>query len=106
MPTRRVRNAFVVFAVFAGISWAGAVLAQDAGRITRVVLYPGSAAIERSARVVAGSNKVEMTGLPANFDLRSLRVEAGPGIVVGEVAGGGGSRAQSPRERGNRGQAG
>src|SRR5262245_20187037 len=27
-----------------------------------------------------------MTGLPANFDLRTLRVEADAGIVVGEVA--------------------
>src|SRR3989442_10494674 len=105
MPTRRVRNAFVVFAVFAGISWAGAVPAQEAGRITRVLLYPGSAAIERSARVVAGSNKVEMTGLPASFDLRTLRVEADPGIVVGEVAGHGGRPTRAPggpeREAGN-----
>jgi uncharacterized protein (TIGR02231 family) len=86
MPTRRVRNAFVLFVAIAGFAWVGAVPAQDAGRITRVVLYPGSAAIERSARVVAGGNKVEMTGLPANFDLRTLRVEADPGILVGEVA--------------------
>src|SRR5688572_12828573 len=86
MPARRVRNAFVVSAVIAGISWAGAVPAQDAGPITRVVLYPGSAAVERSARVVAGSNKVEMSGLASNFDLRTLRVEADPGITVGEVA--------------------
>ena len=86
MPTRRVRSTFVVFAVVAGFAWAGAVPAQDIGRITRVVLYPGSAAIERSARVAAGSNKVEMTGLPANFDLRTLRIEADPGIVIGEVA--------------------
>jgi uncharacterized protein (TIGR02231 family) len=86
VPTRRVRNAFVFLAVIAGFAWAGAAPAQDAGRITRVLLYPGSAAIERSARVVAGGNRVELTGLPANFDLRTLRVEADPGIVVGEVA--------------------
>src|SRR4051812_3332215 len=86
MPTRRVRNAFAVLAVIAGFAWTGAVPAQDIGRITRVVLYPGSAAIERSVRVAAGSNKVEMTGLPASFDLRTLRVEADPGITVGEVA--------------------
>jgi uncharacterized protein (TIGR02231 family) len=86
MPTRRVRNAFVVFVALAGFAWVGAAPAQDAGRITRVLLYPGSATVERSARVVAGSNKVEMAELPANFDLRTLRVEADPGIVVGEVA--------------------
>ena len=37
--------------------FAGPALSQEAGRITRVVLYPGSAAIERSARVAAGSNR-------------------------------------------------
>jgi uncharacterized protein (TIGR02231 family) len=79
----RIR-ATVALALVAG--FAGSALSQEAGRITRVVLYPGSAAIERSARVPAGSNKVEMTGLPANFDLRTLRVEADAGIVVGEVA--------------------
>jgi uncharacterized protein (TIGR02231 family) len=85
MPSR-VRSAFVCFAVVAGFAWAGAAPAQEAGRISRVLLYPGSAAIERSARVAAGSSKAEMTGLPANFDLRTLRVEADPGILVGEVA--------------------
>src|SRR5262245_45204206 len=79
----RIR-AIVALTLIAG--FAGPALSQEAGRITRVVLYPGSAAIERSARVAAGSNKVEMTGLPANFDLRTLRVEADSGIVVGEVA--------------------
>ena len=58
----------------------------DAGRITRVVLYPRSATVERSAQVPAGSSKVDMSGLPANFDLRTLRVEADPGIRIGEVA--------------------
>jgi len=77
-------RAIVAVALIAGL--AGPALSQEAGRITRVVLYPGSAAIERSARVAAGASKVEMTGLPANFDLRTLRVEADAGIVVGEVA--------------------
>ncbi len=54
-------------------------------RITGVVLYPGSATIERAAHVTPGSGKVEMTGLPAGFDLRTLRVEADPGIRIGEV---------------------
>jgi uncharacterized protein (TIGR02231 family) len=82
MPGRL--RAIVAVALIAG--FAGPALSQEAGRITRVVLYPGSAAIERSARVAAGASKVEMTGLPANFDLRTLRVEADAGIVVGEVA--------------------
>src|SRR5262245_53352266 len=60
--------------------------AQDAGRITRVMLYPGSATVERSAPVVLGQTRLELTGLPANFDPRTLRVEADSGIRVGEIA--------------------
>jgi uncharacterized protein (TIGR02231 family) len=55
-------------------------------RVTGVVLYPGSATVERSGRVGAGSGRLEMTGLPAGFDVRTLRVEADPGIRIGEVA--------------------
>jgi uncharacterized protein (TIGR02231 family) len=55
-------------------------------RITGVVLYPGSATVERSGRVGAGSGRLEMAGLPAGFDVRTLRIEADRGIRIGEVA--------------------
>jgi len=85
MPRRiRIRTGIITFAVFA--AFAGPAAAEQSGRISRVTLYPGSAAIERAASVAAGSGTLEMAGLPANFDLRTLRVEAGPGIRVGEVA--------------------
>src|SRR6185436_14604247 len=80
----RIRTGIIAFAVVAAFSVPAA--AQQSGRISRVTLYPGSAAIERAATVAAGSGTLEMTGLPANFDLRTLRVEAGPGIRVGEVS--------------------
>jgi uncharacterized protein (TIGR02231 family) len=80
----RIRTRIVAFAVFA--AFAGPAAADQSGRISRVTLYPGSAAIERAASVAPGSGTLEMTGLPANFDLRTLRVEAGPGIRVGEVS--------------------
>ena len=60
--------------------------AQDNGRITKVMLYPGSATVERAASVTAGQARVELTGLPANFDARTLRVEADAGIRIGEIA--------------------
>src|SRR3954452_7818244 len=82
--TRRIRTAIIAFAVFA--AFAGPLAAEESGRISRVTLYPGSAAIERTGSVAAGSGTLEMSGLPANFDLRTLRVEAGPGIRVGEVS--------------------
>jgi uncharacterized protein (TIGR02231 family) len=79
MSTRAA--AFIAAAVFS----VGA-LAQDIGRVSRVTLYPGSATVERAVRVGAGSGRVEMTGLPASFDPRTLRVEGDAGIRIGEVA--------------------
>ncbi len=66
--------------------FATSALAQEGSRITKVVLYPGSATIERSAQVAPGQARVELIGLPANFDPRTLRVEADAGIRIGEVA--------------------
>ena len=73
---------------------------QDGGRITKVMLYPGSATVERAAPVTAGQARVELVGLPANFDARTLRVEADPGIRIGEIAVRDVARqnAMSPRE--------
>ncbi|HXA47443.1 MAG TPA: DUF4139 domain-containing protein [Burkholderiaceae bacterium] len=53
--------------------------------ITSVVLYPGSATIERSTQVTAATRQVEVKDLPANFDIQTLRVQADPGIQVGQV---------------------
>src|SRR6266702_4178416 len=64
----------------------GAAIAQDASRITAVTLYPGSATVERSARVVPGTTRLEISGLPANFDPQTVRVEADPGVRIGEVS--------------------
>jgi len=64
----------------------GAAMAQDASRITSVILYPGSATVERSARVVPGMTRLEISGLPANFDPQTVRVEAGTGVSIGEVS--------------------
>jgi len=64
----------------------GTATAQDTSRITAVTLYPGSATIERSARVTPGMTRLEISGLPANFDPQTVRVEAGPGVYLGEVS--------------------
>jgi len=72
--------AVAVIGAFASIDGA---LAQQ---VTSVTLYPGSATVERSAKITAGAGRLEMAGLPANFDLRTLRVEADPGIAIGEIA--------------------
>src|SRR6266699_791639 len=64
----------------------GAAIAQDASRISSVTLYPGSATVERSARVAPGMTRLDISGLPANFDPQTVRVEAGPGVYIGEVS--------------------
>src|SRR5437867_5272634 len=73
-------------ALLAMSSNCGAALAQETSRITSVTLYPGSATVERSARVAPGMTRLEISGLPANFDPQTVRVEAGPGIYIGEVS--------------------
>ena len=64
----------------------GAAMAQDAPRITSVILYPGSATVERTAKVTPGITRLEISGLPANFDPQTVRVEAGAGVYIGEVS--------------------
>jgi uncharacterized protein (TIGR02231 family) len=64
----------------------GAAMAQDASRITSVTLYPGSATVERTARVTPGMTRLEISGLPANFDPQTVRVESDAGVRIGEVS--------------------
>src|SRR5437879_5107673 len=64
----------------------GAAIAQDASRITSVTLDPGSATVERTVRVVPGMTRLEISGLPANFDPQTVRVESTPGVRLGEVS--------------------
>lgn len=70
-----------VAAASAGFSSQAAVVAP----IVEVVLYPGSALIERVASIRAGEGKLDIPGIPANFDVQTLRVEAETGIDVGEI---------------------
>src|SRR6266704_6598055 len=74
-------------------------MAQDASRITSVTLYPGSATVERTARVTPGMTRLEISGLPANFDPQTLHVDADPGVRVGEVSGQDTARAATPNAR-------
>jgi uncharacterized protein (TIGR02231 family) len=72
---------------------------QDASKITAVTLFPGSATIERTARVFPGMTGLEIPGLPANFDPQTVRVDADPGISIGEVSTQDVARSQSPDSR-------
>lgn len=53
--------------------------------IQSVTLYPGSATVERTVQVTPGMTQVEITGLLANFNTDTVRLQADPGIQVGQV---------------------
>lgn len=67
--------------------------------IQNVTLYPGSAMVERTVEVTPGMTQVEITGLLANFDTGTMRLQAGPGIQVGQVLTRDRSSADSPSPR-------
>lgn len=65
-------------------SAASPALAQDTSRIARVTVYPGSATVERAAKVPAGARSLTLTCLPASLDVQSLQINADPAVRVGE----------------------
>lgn len=71
--------------VFAVLSFWIAAHASAEVPITAVVLYPGSATIERAAQVTPGTTHLDVKGLPANFDTQTIRVQADTGIQIGQV---------------------
>ena len=91
-----MKKSVTVLAVAGAFAYMDGALAQA---ISRVTLYPGSATVERSAQVQPGIGKLQMTGLAANFDPRTIRVETDGGIHVGEVAVQDVSRAEAVGKR-------
>ena len=71
--------AFISFPAFA------AQLLPPAAPVSRVVLYSDSALVERAVRVKAGAESLEISGMPANFDVASVQVESDSGIEIGEL---------------------
>lgn len=57
-----------------------------ASRITQVKVYPGSATVDRVARIAAGSRSVTFACLPAGLDVQSLQVSADASVRVGETS--------------------
>ncbi|MGE5130144.1 MAG: mucoidy inhibitor MuiA family protein [Sphingomonadaceae bacterium] len=78
---------------------ASAAYAENAARITAVTLYPGSATVERTVKVTPGMTRLEIFGLPANFDPQSVRVNADEGVRVGEVSTRDAARTRAPDPR-------
>jgi len=70
------------FTVAFAPAWAWA---QASAPITSVTLYPGSATVVRTVRVEAGSTRVVIPELTTQFATESLRVDADPGIRIGQI---------------------
>lgn len=75
-----------LFIILAALLVPAAPAQAQASRIDLVTVYPGLAAIERSARVAAGARELVLNCLSPNFDMAGLRVEADAGIRLGPVS--------------------
>ncbi|CAM4123463.1 DUF4139 domain-containing protein [Comamonas aquatilis] len=53
--------------------------------ITEVTLYPGVAAVQREARINAGTRQLRFECLPASVDTQSLQISADNGVRVGDL---------------------
>jgi uncharacterized protein (TIGR02231 family) len=53
--------------------------------IRAVVLYPGTAMIQRELSVAPGSRHIELEGLPTDFTIESLRVDGSEGVHLGQL---------------------
>lgn len=87
IPTSRSHRFLKPLGV-ASIAWLGCTTmyahAQDTSRIARVTVYPGSATVERVAKVPAGARSLTLACLPASMDPQSLQINADPAVRVGE----------------------
>ncbi|MEJ8855277.1 DUF4139 domain-containing protein [Variovorax robiniae] len=63
-----------------------ALAAPADSRITQVKVYPGSATVERVARVTAGTRTLSFTCLPAGLDAQSIQVSADAAVRLGETS--------------------
>lgn len=59
---------------------------DTASRVARVKVYPGSATVERVARVGAGARSFTFRCLPQGLDAQSLQVQADASVRVGETS--------------------
>ena len=99
---------FPAVALAAALFCAPALAADAPSRIASVKVYPGSATVERVARIPAGSRSYTFQCLPQGLDAASLQVSADAAVRIGEssvqvqdrdIAGGAGGCASPLDER-------
>ena len=75
---------FPAVALAAALFCAPALAADAPSRIASVKVYPGSATVERVARIPAGSRSYTFQCLPQGLDAASLQVSADAAVRIGE----------------------
>ena len=75
---------FPAVALAAAMFCAPALAADAPSRIASVKVYPGSATVERVARIPAGSRSYTFQCLPQGLDAASLQVSADAAVRIGE----------------------
>ena len=82
---RRILGRALSFSAGLAPAWAQTAAASES-RIALVTLYPGSATVERVAKLAAGAKKFSFTCLPAGLDVKSLAVSADASVHLGELS--------------------
>lgn len=89
-PVRAARllsiAAVVMGSVFPAIQADAQTTSTPESRIALVTLYPGSATVERVAKVAAGAKKLTFSCLPAALDMQSLAISADASVRLGELS--------------------
>jgi uncharacterized protein (TIGR02231 family) len=83
-PVARAASLALLTALCTGAGAQVPVVARSS--IAQVTIYPGSATVERLARVGAGTRQLVFACLPASLDVQSLSVVAEAPVRVGELA--------------------
>lgn len=89
----------MVLALAASSASSASAAASIDAPIRSVTLYPGSATVERVIQVTPGMSQLEINGLLANFNTDTMRLQADPGIQIGQVITRDQGRADSPSPR-------
>ncbi len=75
-----------VFALAPLLASAQAGSTANTSRIASITLYPGSATVQRSLRIAAGSRTAAFACLPAQLDARSLQVAGTGAVRIGDIS--------------------
>lgn len=92
LKNKRLALSAIIASALAATASAPAIAAENnqltvAGNqapIAQVVLYPGIAAVERTARITSGTRQLTFECLPAAIDVASLQVTADAGVRIGD----------------------